>query len=221
TVNRPRHQLLSRAAFSPDQNRSRPGRNFADELRDLFHLGIVADDELAIGARLQLAHRELIVMFNGICFAPRLDEIGDKARCATSDDFDTFVLELIDSSSDLCIAGNINDDVRRFGSQKLLKIGRNRQTCSAREFQPRCRGVLVSDAYNLDVGIVVEKLQQRPATLAGADNDEPTHATDSAAARLCPALVTAWGARLDGSQPRCSNFPMSRRYLRLIGKLEQ
>lgn len=114
TMNGAGDQLLARPALAANQDRGGRRGNFRDELGQLLHLRVVADDKLAFRMGFQLPEDKLVFFFERLILASRVDKFPDETGCQAADDFGPVRVQGADRPPDFEISGYLNDEIGGF-----------------------------------------------------------------------------------------------------------
>src|SRR5208283_1169445 len=101
--------------------------DFSDEVGDLLHLGVSADDKLVFGTGFQLLQRRAVLIFDGFGLLAGFDQVPDKSGGVAANEFGGAGLALIDITRHIGIAGHINDEVGGLRGKQLFIVGADAQ----------------------------------------------------------------------------------------------
>jgi len=170
-----RHQLLPGARLATDQYRGGGRRDPRDLLGDLPHLGILAEDEVALRLRLQLAQHERVAVFQLLGALALGQQVPDELGARAPHDLGMRRLEPLDLARHLDVPRHVDDEIQlRVGDQRP-EVGGHGDIESARQLEAGRPRVHVGDPEDGDGRIPVEHLEEGPAALPGSDDHDLGH----------------------------------------------
>ncbi len=186
-VDRAGDQLLAGARLAQDEHGGGRGRDADDQLRHFLHLGVLADDEVALGLRLELPQHDRIPVLELLRSLPLGQEVPHESRARPSHHLGRWRLEIEDGPLDLGASRDVDDEIEAGVLDEPAQVRRDGNVEAARQLEAGRPGVDVGDAENRHGWITGEHLQQGPPALAGADDGDLSHARGGSAVRTAAA----------------------------------
>jgi hypothetical protein len=174
-VDRAGHQLLAGAGLPADQHR---GRTLGDPhhlLGQLPHLGVLADDELALRLGLQLPQHQRVAVLELLGALALGQEIPHELRARAAHHLRARGLEAQDGLLHVRVPGDVDDEIERRLRDHLAQVGAHRDVEPAGQLEAGSPGVHVDHPHDGHGRVAAEHLEQGAPALARPDDDDPGH----------------------------------------------
>src|SRR5215510_920939 len=175
-VDGPRHQFLSRAGLTADQHGCGRRRNFHDELGQLLHLRVLADDEVTLRLGLELAEHETVAILELLRAFPLGEQVPHEAGARPSHDLGRHRLELEDGALDLGASRHVDNEIEARVRNQPAQVGHHGDVQAPRELEAGSPGIDISYSQDSDGGVTREHLQEGAPAFARSHDGDLGHA---------------------------------------------
>src|SRR5712691_4693664 len=134
-VNGPGHELLARARLAADEHGGGGGGHAHDQLGQLLHLGILADDEVALGLRLDLAQHHPVPVFQLLRPLALREQVPHELGARPAHHLCGGRLERLDGPLDVGTARDVDDEIHRRVGHEGSELGGHGDIESPRQLE--------------------------------------------------------------------------------------
>ena len=169
------HQLLARARLAADEHGGGGGGHAHDQLGQLLHLGILAEDEVALGLRLDLAQHHPVPVFQLLRALALREQVPHELGARPAHHLGGGRFERLDGPLDVGTPRDVDDEIHRRVRHEGAELRGHGNIESPRQLETGGPRIEIGDPEDGDGGIAHEHLEEGAPSLAGPDDDDLGH----------------------------------------------
>ena len=170
-----RHQLLAGSRLAADEDGGGRRGDPRDQLGDLLHLRVLADDEVALRLALKLPEHERVAVLELLRPLALGEQVPHELRAGAPHDLRHGRLEAMDLRRHQGIAGHVDDEVHPRVLDKRAEIGGHGDIEAPGELEAGRPGVGIGHAHDGHRGIPHDHFEQGAPTLPRSHDDDLGH----------------------------------------------